>query len=135
MNRWTRLLRGTGRRRAVDFIAAVKAERDAAIARAVALEARLSHADDLIVSLWCANNRLMRDLTEAVADRDLIAEGHQYLLTEHDELAHRLLAANAELANLKPVHVPAPADWPDDADTHELPARTLWDTLNTPAAA
>lgn len=128
------LLRGTGQRRAADYIPVVEAERDQARAEAAALRERLGHADSLLIELCCAHDRLKRVHAQAVQDRDLTAEAHQYLLADYDELAHRLIAANAELANLKPIHCPAPADWPDsEADTRELPVMPL-STALSPAA-
>lgn len=129
------LLRGTGRRRAADYIPIVEAERDAAIAKAAALADRLAHADSLLIELCCQHDQLQRRYEQAIADRNLLAEGHSYVVEENNQLAHRLIAANAELANLKPISVTAPADWPDDHDTEELHLPRLWTALDSPTAA
>lgn len=129
-----RMFAGTGRRRAADYIPIVEAERDR-------LRARLADADTLIVSLVhernAANRKArsaMRGLEQAALELEAALTENAALATENDELAHRLLAANAEIANLKAIRCPAPADWPAEADTEEL-VMPLWDALNTPTAA
>jgi len=137
------LLRGTGRRRCADYIPVVEAERDQAVAEVAALKERLGHADDLLVAVCCRNARLEAALREARTDRDLVADAHLMLLTEHDELTHRLIEARAEIANLRAISSPAPVDHgpaiqlPEapDAPTEELFVGPLWDTRNLHTAA
>lgn len=126
------LLRGTGRRRAADYIPVVEAERDYWKARAAVLQDRLVHADDLIVAVCCRNEQLERGLAQATADRDLILDAHRFLLDDHDQLAARHTEVRMELANLKAVSSPAPADdvpaipQHDPEATAELAVTTLW---------
>lgn len=126
------LLRGTGRRRAADYIPVVEAERDYWKARAAALQDRLVHADDLIVAVCCRNEQLERGRAQAAADRDLILDAHRILLDDHDELAARYTELRIELANLKAISSPAPADnvpaipQHDPEATAELTVTTLW---------
>jgi hypothetical protein len=139
-------LRGTGRRRAADTIPLIEAERDHWHSRCVALEQRNADADALIITLWCTNDGLERQLAQAaadreqaIADRDVTAEGHQFLLQEHDELAGRFTELLMENANLKAISSPAPADGGpaipprDPHDTIPIPVFTLWDAHGVPA--
>jgi hypothetical protein len=129
------LLRGTGRRRAADYAPAGEAE-------CAQLRARIEAADSLIVSLVhernIANRKervAMRALEQAAMELEAALVENAELAAENDELAHRLIAADAELANLKPISVPAPADWPDsEADTQQLPVLPLWEALSPTAA-
>jgi hypothetical protein len=127
------LLRGTGRRRAAATIPLIEAERDQ-------WKNRCALADQLLIELWCARDTAERkyiqaatELAQAIADRDRTAEGHLYLLHEHDELAGRYTELRIELANLKAISAPAPADRGpaipvhDPEQTHELTVTTLWD--------
>lgn len=145
------LLRGTGRRRAADYIAVVEAERDQALAKLVALHERHGHANSLLIEVCCANDKLTRANARQDADINLLVDAYGrleaangHLADENDELAHRLIEARAEIQNLKAISCPAPADCgpaiplPCDpnADTTELTVSTLWDAhgLRTVAA-
>jgi hypothetical protein len=127
------MLRGTGRRRAADYIPVVEAERDYWKARCAALQQRLASADDLLIGLVCTRDRLERELAQAVTDRDVVLDAHRFLLDEHDELAHRHTELRMELANARSVSAPAPADHAPAVPSHdpeataELAVSTLWD--------
>ncbi|WP_354643945.1 hypothetical protein [Kitasatospora camelliae] len=131
-------LRGTGRRRAADFIRVVEAERDHWQARAAALTERLACADELIIDLACDRDKKIRLLAQAIEDRDLVLDAHRFLIEENDELTARCTELRMDLANRDAIYSPAPADsgpaiplptYDPDAPTEKLPITTLWNSL------
>lgn len=133
------LLRGTGRRRAADTIPLIEAERDHWHSRCAALEHRLALADGLIADIVCKNQQILTRAQTAEHDLNALGQAHEYLLTEHDELAHRYTDLRIENANLKAISSPAPADGGpaiqhrDPQETVPIPVFTLWDAHGLPA--
>lgn len=131
-------LRGTGRRRAADTIPLVEAERDDWQTRCAALEHRLALADGLIADIVCKNQQILIRAHAAEHDLDALNQAHEYLLTEHDELAARYTDLRIENANLKAISSPAPADGGpaiplrNPEDTIPIPVFTLWDAHGLP---
>jgi seryl-tRNA synthetase len=103
-------LTGTGRRRAVDRIPELTAERDRWRALAEARQEQLAHADRLISKVCREKAALRVDLARAEAECDNLAVANEALEQESDELAARLNEARSEVANLLAIRSPAPAD-------------------------
>lgn len=140
-------LTGTGRRRAVDRIPELTAERDQLTAErdrwralAEARQEQLAHADRLITKV-CREKTAMRvDVARVEAERDNLAVANEALEQDNDELAARLTEARSEIANLLAISSPAPADHGpaipltkfDAAKGGTFNALSLW---NSPLAA
>lgn len=128
-------LTGHGRRRAIDRIPELTAERDYWQALAEARREQLAHADRLITKVCQEKSALRFEAARAAAELDVLTEAHRLLEVENDELAARLIEVRADLANQLAIHSPAPADHGpaiplpryDPDRTEELTVRTLWD--------
>jgi chromosome segregation ATPase len=123
-------LTATGRHRAVDRIPVLEGERDAWEAKFTATQAKLNHADALITKVCSEKNALRFETARLAAELETVTEGHVLLEAETDELAARLTGAQQEIANLRAVSSPAPANCgpaiPLPDDTVETNVGTLW---------
>lgn len=138
MNVITELLRGRGKRRAVDRIPVLEAELAAANWLVAKFREDLTHADALIASA-CQQ----RDSAEArdvvlAAELEALQVEREAIVDAYDELAARYRELEAELRNRNSVRTPAPADHGpaivlrDPDETAEIHVSALWDAFGMP---
>lgn len=137
------LWRSRGRHRAADQLALVEAERDRLAARNAHLQNALGHADELITRVCRRGAANCAEAEQLRAELDTLTEAHALLESENDELAARNTALRQELANLRAISSPAPADGKpaiplrgyDPEATVPTPVYGLWDAIGNPPAA